>query len=329
MMSGTVLRCIVLCLLAWAAAPSFGQEPYPSRTVQLIVPFPPGGSQDIVNRRLAEKFREIWGQPVVVINRPGANGVVAWQALLSTKPDGYNILAPAGEGLGYVHLMNSSIGRPFLEEFVPVSAYAHYPVVFLTNSDIPVGNLRELGAYAKSNPSALSYGTTGAGSGGHLLFEFFKAQVGVSDTAMPAIHYAGIAPEITALVGKQIQTAIMPLSSIAGKQIDAGTIRALAVSAPNRSIFRKEIPTVVEQGFLDLAARDYLSFWVIDKTPPAVVAKIADATRLALQDPDVRKKIEEMYLEPEFLGGADIRKQFELRSAQFGPLIKKLDIKAQ
>jgi tripartite-type tricarboxylate transporter receptor subunit TctC len=201
--------------------------------------------------------------------------------------------------------------------------------VFLAVSDLPVASLRELGAYARSNPKALSYGTTGAGSGGHLLFEFFKSQVNVPDDAMPAIHYAGIAPEITALAGKQIQAAIMPLSSIAAKQIDAGTIRALAVSAPARSIFRKEIPTVVEQGFADLAAKDYLTFWVTAKTPAAVVAKLAEATRAALQDGDVRKKIEDMYLEVEYLSGQDVRRQFELRAAQFGPLIKKLDIKAQ
>jgi len=151
----------------------------------------------------------------------------------------------------------------------------------------------------------------------------------VPDDALPAVHYAGIPPELTALAGKQILTAIMPLTSLTAKQIDAGTIRALAVSSSVRSTFRREIPTVVEQGFPELAATDHLSYWVPAKTPPAVVARLADATRAALQDPEVRKRIEEMYLEPGFLNGAELRKPFEARLAQFAPIIKKLDLKAQ
>lgn len=320
---------IAFCCLLLPGAASFAQEAFPTKPVQLIVHFPTGGVQDIVSRRLAEKFREDWGQPVLVINKPGANGVVAWQYLLTTKPDGYNVFAVAGEGLGFVQLMNSSISSRFVDQFTPVASYASYPLVFLVHKDLPVTNLRELAAHAKKNPQALSYGTTGVGSGGHFLFELFKSAAGVSEASLPAIHYAGIAPEITALVANQIQVAIMPLTSIAAAQIDAGSIRALAVTASNRSRFRKEIATVTEQGYPALVAKDYLSYWVTAKTPASVVRKLADATRSATENSEMRKKIEDLYLEVEYLDGPDVLKQFEIRASQFEPLIKKLNIKVQ
>jgi tripartite-type tricarboxylate transporter receptor subunit TctC len=313
----------------FALAPAAAQEPFPSKAVQLIVPFPPGGALDIVSRRLAEKYREDWGQPVLVVNRPGANGVLAWQNLLNTKPDGYSVLSAGGQGLGYVHLLNPSVPGKFLEHFTEVCSFASYPLVFLVHKDVPVASLRELAAHAMKNPKSLGYGTTGAGSGGHLTFEQFKALAGVSDEALPAVHYAGIAPEITALAAGQIQVAIMPLTSIAAAQVDAGTIRALGVTSGSRSPFRKEIPTVLEQGFGALAAKDYISHWVLAKTPPAVVKKLSDTTRAALENPEVRKRIEDLYLEAEFLDGPAIRRQFEARAAEFEPVIRRLGIRIQ
>ncbi len=121
----------------------------------------------------------------------------------------------------------------------------------------------------------------------------------------------------------------MPLTSIAAAQVDAGTIRALGVTSGNRSPFRKEIPTVLEQGFGALAAKDYISHWVLAKTPPAVVKKLADTTRSALENPEVRKRIEDLYLEAEFLDGPAIRRQFETRAAEFEPVIRRLGIKMQ
>ena len=320
---------VLLATLLCVAAPASAQEPFPSKTVQLIVPFPPGGALDIVSRRLAERYREDWGQPVLVVNRPGANGVLAWQGLLNTKPDGYSVLAAGGQGLGYVHLMNPSVPGRFLDQFTEVAAFASYPLVFLVHKDVPVASLRELAAHAGKFPKALGYGTTGAGSGGHLLFEQFKSAAGVADASLPAVHYAGIAPEITALAAGQIQVAIMPLTSIAAAQIDAGTIRALAVTAHNRSPFRREIPTVVEQGFAALAAKDYISHWVLAGTPAPVVKKLADTTRNALGNAEVSRRIEELYLEPEFIDGPEIRRLFEARAAEFAPVIRKLGLRTQ
>ena len=323
------LALAALCCVELLAAPALADEPFPAKAVQFIVPFPPGGALDVVSRRLAEKYREDWGQSVVIVNRPGANGVLAWQGLLTTKPDGYNVFAAGGQGLGYVHLMNASVPGRFLDHFSEVAAFASYPLVFLVHKDVPATSLRELAALAGRNARALNYGTTGLGSGGHLTFESFKSAANVAEDSLPAIHYAGIAPEITALVAGQIQAAIMPLTSIAAAQIDAGAIRALAVTAANRSPFRKDIPSVIEQGFAALAAKDYISHWVLAKTPPSVVRKLADTTRAATENAEMRKKIEDLYLELEFLDGPELRRQFETRAAQVEPLLKRLNLKAQ
>ncbi len=321
-------HCIALAATL-ASGFAGAQEAWPTKPVQLIVPFPPGGAVDIVARKLAESWKTEFGQPVLVVNRPGANGVVAWQSLASQPPDGHNVFAAAGQGLGFIHKMNTRITTPFLNDFVPVASYANYPVVILVNKTLPVNSLKELAAYAARNPKALSYGTTGVGSGGHFLFELYKSTAKVPDDAMPPVHFGGIAPELTALVGNHIQAAIMPLTSLAAQQIDTGAIKALAVSADKRSPFRKEIPTVVEQGFPELVAKDYLTWWVPAKTPAHVVRRLAEATKKATEDKEFGRMLAEMFLENEYLDGAGARRQFEQRAAQFEPLIRKLDIKLQ
>lgn len=311
------------------ASPVLAEDKFPTKPIQLIVPFAAGGSVDVVARKIGERFQADMGQPAVVINRPGANGVVAWQGLMNTPADGYNVFAPAGQGLGFVHLMNSRLPSTFLHDFKPVAAYANYPVVILVNSSLPVKSLKELAAYAVKNPSAVSYGTTGVGSGGHFLFELYKSKSAVPEDALPAVHFAGIAPELTALVGGHVQAAIMPLTSLVNEQIASGKVKALAVSSDKRSPFSPDIRTVVEEGFPDLVAKDYLTYWVIAGTPDAVVAKLADATRKATQDPGVRKLLADMYLEVDYQDGAGAKAQFDARATQFSPLVRKLDLKLQ
>lgn len=311
------------------SVPALAQKTYPNRPIQLIVPFPPGGAVDVVGRRIAEIFKDELGQPVVLVNKPGANGVIAWQSMVGTPPDGHQIFAAAGQGLGFIHLMNKTVSRPFLDDFTGIAAYANYPVVIVVSKDLPVGSLKELAEYARKNTESLGYGTTGVGSGGHFLFELYKSVAQIPDEAMPPVHYAGIAPELTALVGGHLKVAIMPLTSLAAQQIDSGAIRALAVTADNRSPFRNEIPTVVEEGYPELVAKDYLTYWVPKQTPQAIVDRLAQATRQAIEDPGIRQLLTEMYFEVEYLDGAGAREKFETRAAQFEPLIKKLNISLQ
>ncbi|MFM9967435.1 MAG: Bug family tripartite tricarboxylate transporter substrate binding protein [Burkholderiales bacterium] len=330
MISKSMLQqfCLATAVIALSSV-TLAQEPFPNRPMQMLVPFPPGGSADIMGRRYAEKFKEILNEPVVVINRTGANGVVAWQSMGTTKPDGHTLFMAAGQGLGYIHLMNSAVTSRFVQDFTPVASYGNYTLVILVNKELPVTNLRELAAYASKNPKALSYGTTGVGSGGHLKFEMYKSVANIPDASLPPVHFAGVVPELTAIVGNHIQVAIMPLTSLATQQIDAGAIRALAITSENRSPFRKDIATVVEQGFPSLVAKDYLTIWVMSKTPQTIVDKLAAAARRASEDRDIRKAMDDLFFESEFLDGAGARKHFETRTAELEPVIRRLNIKLQ
>jgi len=322
--SQKAILMVIWCIL-FSVASSFAQEGYPNKPVQIIVPFAAGGSLDLISRILVEKFREYLGQPVLVVNKPGANGTLAAAFVATSKPDGYNVYAAAGMTLGYFYLMNPNFTYG-LNDFSAVASYAKYPLVMIINKDLPVKNLAELVAYAKKNPNSLTYGTTGYGSTGHFTIESLKLKMDIPPENFPPIHYVGVAPSITAILGNQVQLAIMPLSALVTKQIEAGAVRALAITGSNRSPFRSDIPIVAEEGFPDLANTDYLSYWVPAKTPAAIIKKLEEATKRATEDKEVREKIEGLYHEVEYLNPQEVRKLFDHRVSQFGPLIKKLNI---
>jgi tripartite-type tricarboxylate transporter receptor subunit TctC len=316
---------IIICCLLISVASAFAQESYPTKAVSIIVPFAPGGSLDLINRILSEKFRQYWKQPVLVVNKPGANAMLAAEFVATSKPDGYNIYAAAGMTLGYFHLMNPNFSYG-LNNFSVVTSYAKYPLVIIVNKNLGVKTVAELVAYAKKNPKALTYGTTGYGSTGHFSIELLKRKEQIPTENFPPVHYAGVAPSITAILGNQVQLAIMPLSAVVTKQMESGDIRALAVTGENRSPFRSDIPTIVEAGFPELANSDYLTYMLPAKTPVSIVKSLEDVTKRATEDKEVREKILDMYHEIECLNSQEVVKLFEKRVAQFGPLIKELNI---
>jgi len=275
---------------------------------------------------LAEKLREYLGQPFIVVDKPGPSGAVAISYVTTSRPDGYNIFAAAGTSAGYLHLTNPSFGYSF-RDFLPVAAFARYPQVIIVSKELPVKNLADLAAYIKKNPKALSYGGVGYGGGDHLAFEMFKAAAGIPQADVPLIAYNGAAPTVSAVAGNQTQIGCLAYSAVIGKQIQAGTVRALAVLSSKRFKFLPAVPTVVEQGFPDMVIQHYFSHWVPAKTPAAVIKKLEGAVKKATDDKEVREKIERMEIEVEFLSSSDLEKYAEDQVAtQFGPLIRKLGI---
>ena len=322
------IMVIVICCILMTVASSFAQQGYPNKPIQIIVPYAAGGSLDLICRILAEKFREYLGQPVLVVNKPGANGAIGAAFVATSKPDGYNLYAAAGGSLGYFHLMNPNFVQT-LNDFSAVASFAKYPIVVAANKNLPVKTLPELISYAKKNPSALTYGTTGYGATGHFCIELLKSTVNIPTGDIPLVPYPGVAPAITGLLGNQVQFATMPLSALVTKHIESGEIRPLVVLSSKRSPFRPEILTVVEQGFPDLDMVDYLSFWLPAKTPASIVKKLEEATRKATEDKEAREKIENMYHEIEVLNPQDLRKLFDDRVSKVEPLIKRLNITAK
>lgn len=317
------MLAILVCCALVPVASAFAQENYPTRTIQIIDPMAAGGSLDLLARIYAEKMREYLGQPVLVVNKPGAGQALAISYAATSKPDGYTLYISSGVAFGYLRVMNPAFTYG-LENFTPLAGIAKFPQVVVVSKDLPINSLADLIAYAKKNPETLSCASTGYASGDHLSFEAIKIALNLS--GVQHVPFNGVAPAITALAGGQVQMGVLPFSALIDKQVEAGNIRALVLLSSTPSPFRPSIPTVVQAGYPDLVTRFYLSFWAPAKTPAPIVKKLEDAIRKTTEDKGVRARVEQLYDEPDFLNPQDLEKYAESQVAKWGGLIKKLNI---
>jgi tripartite-type tricarboxylate transporter receptor subunit TctC len=282
--------CVVTTLLALAATAiplSASAQAYPTRTVKLVVPFPPGGSLDITGRLIAQRLTDLWGQSVVVENKPGAGGNIGADFVAKSAPDGYTILL----GALSTHAVNPSLYKtmPYdaAKDFSPITLIAITPNVLVVNANAPVNNVKEFIAWTKANPGKLSFGSGSIGSGGHLAGELYKVETGTDAVHVP---FKGGAPATQALLAGDTQFMFDNLAN-AMAQVKAGKLKALAVTTAQRSPLVPELPTMAEAGLPGFDISTWYGFFAPAGTPPAIVAKWnADVTRI-LNSPDVRAKI--------------------------------------
>jgi len=280
------LGCLAFAL-ALLAPLAFAQAPYPAKPIRLVVPFPPGGTTDILARIVAQKLTEAWGQPVVVDNRPGAGGNIGAELVAKSAPDGYTLLM----GTVGTHAINASLYAklPYdhVKDFAPVILVAGVPNVLVVNPSVPVNSVAELIAYAKANPGKLNFASSGSGTSIHLSGELFRTMAGVQITHVP---YKGSAPAIADLVGGQVQLMFDNLpSSLA--QIKAGKLRALAVTSDKRAPALPDVPTMAEAGLPGFEASSWFGVLAPAGTPPAIVGKLHAEIAKWLATPDAREKL--------------------------------------
>jgi tripartite-type tricarboxylate transporter receptor subunit TctC len=283
------MRALIAMLAAVAlAAPAMADaQPYPSRPVKLVVPFPPGGSLDNTGRLIAQRLTEMWGQSVVVENKPGAGGNIGADFVAKSAADGYTILL----GALSTHAVNPNLYKamPYdaVRDFAPITLIAITPNVLVVNVSAPVNNVKEFIAWTRANPGKQSFGSGSIGSGGHLAGELYKV-----DTGTDAVHipFKGGAPATQALLAGDTQFMFDNLAN-AMAQVKAGKLKALAVTTAQRSSLVPELPTMAEAGLPGFDISTWYGFFAPAGTPPAVVAKWnADVTKI-LTTPDVRAKI--------------------------------------
>jgi tripartite-type tricarboxylate transporter receptor subunit TctC len=281
----TSLRCSPLffvlgCALAGAAA----AQGYPSRPLRFIVPAPPGGTSDLLARVVSPKLAVALGQQVVVDNRGGAGGVLATDLTAKAAPDGLTLL------LVYTpHTLNSHLNHklPYdpLKDFAPITLVTQAPLVLVVNPALPVRNVKELVALAKTRP--LNYGSAGNGSGGHVSGELLKMMAKMEATHIP---YKGAGPAAADVVGGQLQyqfgAQITVSPFLAGNRL-----RAIAVTSPQRAKSLPEIPSVAESGFPGFEFLNWFGIVTAAKTPPAIVNRLNSEVVRSLQLPDVRDKL--------------------------------------
>jgi tripartite-type tricarboxylate transporter receptor subunit TctC len=274
---------------SWVAALLFvmpcAAADFPNKPVRLIVPFTPGGGADLVGRVVAEKLTEKWGQPVIVENRPGAGGNLAAKMAATAAPDGYtlfqynvaNAIAPS---------VYRNLNYDPLKDFAAVGRLGSSPLLLVAQFELPARNLEQLIAYARANPSKLTYASSGTGGSTHLLGELFNTLAGTKIIHVP---YKGGAPGITDLLGGRVDLMfVTPASGL--QHVSSGKLRALGVSSAKRSSLAPNIPTISEAGVPGFDASAWYGLVAPAGTPVSIVEQINRDIRAVLQQRDVRDR---------------------------------------
>jgi tripartite-type tricarboxylate transporter receptor subunit TctC len=275
------MACSVLVAPALHAAVAT----YPSKPIRLIVPFAPGGGNDTVARTVAQRLSSALGQPVVVDNRPGAGGVLGAELAAKAPADGYTLFLG---GVGS-HAINPNLQRnmPYdpLRDFAPVSLIAAAPLIIVVHPSLPVKSVPDLIALAKSKPGALNYASNGNGSSSHLAAAMFESMTG---TRMVHVPYKGLSPALQDLVTGQVQ---LMFSSVVGilPQVNAGKLRAIAVTSTNRLPLVPDLPTVAESGVPQYQSSSWYGILAPAGTPRDVVERLNSEIVRAVRDPEVQK----------------------------------------
>ncbi len=267
-------KALPLLLLPTAAlAQPATPGPFPSRALRMIVPVPPGGGADFVARTYASRLAESLGQPVLVDNRGGAAGIIAMELTARAAPDGYTVIQTNVSTVSINPFIYDKLPYDAIRDFAPVSLATMNPLVLVVHPSVPARSVRELIAWAKQNPNALSYGSLGNGSIQHLAGHLFSRGAGIETVHVP---YKGAAPVAVDLLAGQIQMAFSGIGTVVG-HVKAGRLRALAVTGNARVEAFGDTPTTRDAGGPDIPFSLWNAFLVPARTPPAVIARLNGA----------------------------------------------------
>jgi len=320
------LMRLMLCLAAVAAVlgagPVSAQGDYPAKPIRFVVGFPPGGGNDIIARLLGSKLQEIWGQAVVIDNRPGANSIIATEIVAKAPPDGYTLLVNAS-GMVINPSMYATLPYDALRDFEPVTMLVSFAFVLVVNPSLPAHSMTELVQYAKSQPGKLNYSSAAAAF--QLAVELLKIQTGISLNHVP---YKGSVPAISAVLANETQLTIVDATS-AVPQIRAGKLRALAVALPRRSASLPEVPTMAEAGVPDFEISGWAGLFAPAGTPRPVVVRLHQQAVRILQMPDIREKLLNLGAEPVANSPEEFAAQMKAQIAKWISVARTANIKAQ
>lgn len=291
---------------------------YPDRPVQMVIPYPPGGPTDLTARVVAAEMGSVLGQPVVPDNRAGASGMIGADAVAKADPNGYTFLANAS-----IHVINPSVYDKMtfdaLEDFIPITQLAQVPLVLVVPESSPIHSVEDLVKLARSRPGGLNFGSAGNASAQHLSGESFKRAAGID---MQHIPYKGSAPALQDLAGGQIDLMFDSMPS-ATPLINAGKLRAIAVTTANRAQARPELPTIAESGYPGFNMATWYGYWAPKGTPQEIVNKLADAAQQALKNPKVVDAYQKMGAEPVGSTPAEFAVYAREEAQKWGQIVKE------
>jgi tripartite-type tricarboxylate transporter receptor subunit TctC len=299
------------------------QSPYPSRPVHIFVPYAAGGAVDILARTLGDAVSRQWGQGVVIENRPGAGGVIASQALATSPPDGYTLIVVAS-GHPTNSFLYAKLPYDTFRDFTPISLLASSPNILLVKADSPFKTVGDLIAQARAKPGSLSFGNAGTGTSTHLAGELLKNLAGID---ISAISYKGGAPAINDLLGGQIAMSFNNGPESVG-QLEAGTLRALAVTTATRAPFLPNVPSMSET----VPGYDTEVWWGLlgpAGLPPEIVSKLSQDFVAALNTEAVKERLNKLGALPIGSSPQQFDAKIHADYEKWGPIIKAAGIKAE
>ena len=277
---------LAVAVLAAGITAASAQE-YPTRSIRLIVPFPPGGPTDIIARVVAQRMAEILGQPLIIENRGGAGGMTGTDAVAKAEGDGYTIGVSTVGALAISASLQEKVPYDPIKDFKPITLLAKVPELLAVATNVPATNMAELVALAKARPGQMSFGSSGPGSMPHLAGELFKVSTGINVVHVP---YRGAAPAVNDLLGQQVQMVFFDVPVLL-PHVQAGKIKPIAVGSAQRSTALKDVPTTAEAGYPQVLAENWHGMVAPGSTPPAIVAKLHKAAVEAMKSPQVQEKL--------------------------------------
>jgi tripartite-type tricarboxylate transporter receptor subunit TctC len=296
------------------ALPAAAQE----RTLKVLFGYPPGSVGDILTRLVAERMRAGLDMNVIVENKPGAVGMIATEATKNSPPDGTTLLlSPLAPMVAFPHSHGAAVRYDPFKDFEPVAHISNFQLALLVNAELPAKNLAEFAAIVKKEPKMGDYASAAAGSLPHYLGVMFSKSAGLEMTHIP---YRGTAPALQALLAGEVKSAFFVLADGLA-QARAGKARLLAVAGAQRSVSAPDVPTFKEQGY-NLEASAWYALFAPAKTPKDVIERQAKAAIDAVRSPELKKRLDDMGLEPTGLGPAELARILKSDYDKWGPVIK-------
>jgi len=315
---------VIAYFLSALATSAAGQQTYPNKPIRLIVPYAQGGASGAVANLVSQKLSEAWGQPVLIVNRPGGNTVIGSEAVAKAAPDGYTVLLTSTSHVTLPSLL-STLPFDSIKDFSPVATLASGVVVLVVDASVPATNLKDFIAYAKLKPGQLNYGTAGAGTTTHLASELFNIMAGVKTQH---IAYKGSGAVITDLLGGQIQLAFQPVVSIT-PHVASGKLKALASSGEMRAAALPLVPTFIEAGLPGYEVKYWYGILAPVGMPKDLVNKMSDEIAKILAMQEVKNLLTSQGMDPFVSSSEQFAALLRADMDKYAKIIKTADIKAE
>ena len=315
---------LAIALVVGLSYPVLAADQYPSRPITIVVPFPPGGANDLLARLAGEKMGQLLHEPVVIENKAGAGGNIGSRYVAKAAPDGYTILLGFSGTLGINPAMYHNLGYDPAKDLTPIGTIATAAAVLVVYPGLPIKTLEELITYAKANPDKLNYASSGTGTVVHVSTEMVLDAAGIKIRHIP---YRGTGPAVSDVLAGHDQLIMPPIPSVVG-MIKSGQLRAIAVTSKTRSPLLPNVPTINEAGLPGFASEQLVGLLVPSATPKPVIDKLSTTLNEALADPNVKSKIIEVGADPESTAPEQYAKLIADDQQKWGKIVRKLGLTA-